>query len=157
MKRSLIYVDQYPDDMKSVDTVDCIHPAFRSNDILGAASSCPLLVVTSITPADALAPYTAAADASLRIDTLSISFALIRARFISTPSTSMRGEPPLIDVTPRMLIDALASGPPDPILRLSEGSAPCSAVAALPVGRPLISLAFTTVTAPVRLTFFCCP
>src|SRR5690606_17826103 len=66
----------------------------------------PFLVSTRMTPKAALAPYTAAAEASFSTLTLAMSLGLIRSISIGTPSTRISGEPPLIDSYPRILKSA---------------------------------------------------
>ena len=85
------------------------------------------MVVTSTTPFAALAPYIADDAASLRTLTDSISSGLSIFKSPGTLSISTRGEPPLIESVPRMLIDFPACPGDDPPVIVSPGMEPCRA------------------------------
>ena len=93
----------------------------------------------------------ALAEASLSTEIDSMSAALTsRSETPGTPSTSISGEPPLMEGTPRMLRLLPAVGLPESMLMLSEGSMPCNACMVGASSSPEIDE-----TAPVTLIFFC--
>ena len=98
----------------------------------------------------------ALAEASLSTEIDSMSAALTsRSETPGTPSTSISGEPPLMEGTPRMLRLLPAVGLPESMLMLSEGSMPCNACMVETTGRWASSSPEIDETAPVTLIFFC--
>ncbi|MPM51378.1 hypothetical protein SDC9_98126 [bioreactor metagenome] len=76
---------------------------FASKVMFGALPTDPFFVVIKTTPLEALEPYIAVDEASLRTSIDSISFGFIPLNALSTPSTKMSGsllllmeEPPRI-------------------------------------------------------------
>ena len=138
--------------MNSVDVVLLDIPA-RPLYVICVFPSEPLLVVMSTTPAEAFAPYTAQAEASLRMDTEAISLGLTSVSLPSMPSTRIRGDPELRDTEPRMeTLYWWDSMDPLPIVSNRPGSAPCRAFTVLVTGRLLRSFPSITATAPVTFT-----
>ena len=114
----------------------------------------PFLVVISITPNAALAPYIAAEEASFKTLILSISLGLRLPMSIGTLSTKIRGEPPLMDSNPLMLNSGEVVGSPFLMSILRLGITPCKPSPTLRIGLSSRTSPDTAATAPVRLTFF---
>ena len=99
----------------------------------------------------------AAAEASLTTEIEATSLGLIFIRSPSAPSTSTSGEPPLIEVMPRMLRLAGLPGRPDEVETVSPGTEPCSMRATEGADRFCSCFSSTVAMAPVRFTFFWVP
>ena len=118
----------------------------------------PRLVVTRITPLAPRTPNTAVADASFRIEMSSISLGSSCPNERSTPSTSTRGSALFSEPVPRTRITgSSAPGMAEGCTTEIPGNLPCKALLTLATGAFSSSSPPTAETAPVMVTFFCCP
>ena len=100
----------------------------------------------------------AAAPASFNTVTLAISFGFMFARSPSIPSIITSGDPPLIELKPRILILGVDEGsPPAPERTFNPGTAPCKELAISAEGRVSIFPRFAVLTEPTRFSSFCVP
>ena len=122
--------------------------------------SLPVFVVTNITPLAPRAPQIAVAEASFKIEKLSIVSAGILFRSdaeISTSSSIIRGvaRPPNVPI-PRMQKAAASPGAPLLVVEITPASLPANELVSEEVGEAK-ARPFTDVMAPVTETFFCVP
>ena len=115
----------------------------------------PCFVVTKITPFAPLAPNTAVAEASFKIDIVLISEGSMVVKSLSTLSTITSGAEPFQLETPRINMSAaFLPGSPDCCIVSTPESFPAIAFVTVDVPALINDSLFTVEIAPTTLSFF---